>query len=359
MALSTNTLPGWRWTAWCLLVECEHRSRIFKIFYNNSLNTSAFFPPQTEEALAEGEDDPPRLERHPSLTRQITTEYLRLGHLFLGKTDNYLVPPSSPSATGSAAPAAAAAVGRSRSGDEASSEASKQYDGSNGGRPPQQPPPERGAHSNGAAKTEGGEKGGGRERGNPKRGRRVTGGREEEGEEGVEMSVTVKRGALRKQEEGEEEGDVGPSVGSASDGPGRVGPRVERGNSLSPPRPLMSPGRRLRGTGERDRAGGPYRGGVDGWGDRCIGFAGSPRGEQPTLDGRGRSGIGDTVGEELLGNGVEYYVAGGSSENRRRDSGKDAVVEFEAAPQGETWAAEESEAFLEEGLEEMLSGASR
>lgn len=303
------------------------------------------------------------------MTRQITTEYLRLGHLFLGKTDDdYQVSPSSPGAVGSAAPAAAsasasaaAAAGLSHPGEGASSETSGHFGGSSSsdGRPPrQQPPPKRGAHSNGAAKAERGEKGAGPGAGKPHRGRRVTR-REEEDEEGVEMRATTKSGAARSQEDEDEdqdkEGANGPSFESASDGPGRV----ERGGDREPPRPLH-------GVGERGRGRGPYRGGVDGVEDRWIGFAGSPRGERPTLQGARQSGSGDIGRKELVGNGVEleYYAGGTGSDSRNQDGGKEAAVDVvvaaaAAAPQGETWAAEESEAFLEEDLEEMLSGTSR
>lgn len=163
------------------------------------------------------------------------------------------------------------------------------------------------------------------------------------------MRATTKTAAVRKQE-GEQEGDTGPPFRN----------RVETGRSLSPPRPPTSPRQGVHGAGERRRARGPYRSSVDGGEDRWIGFAGSPRGERPTQGGGRQSDHGDSsVGEELVRNGVEYYAAGGSPENRRQDNGREATEEFVAAPQGEAWAAEESEAFLEEGLEEMLSGTSR
>lgn len=317
------------------------------------------FPPQTEEVLPEEERDPPTLERHPSMTRQITTEYLRLGHIFLGKTEDYSVSPSSPraassgaGAAGAAASAAATSGSLSPPGKEVSSEASRHFGGRNGGgRPPQHPPPARGAQINGATKTEGGEKGRGAGMGNPRRGRRVA--RREEGEEGVEMRATTKTRAVIAQEEGEKGGGVGPSSRSAGGGPGRVGSPVERGNSLSPPRPMLSPP-------QRNRASGPYRGGVDGGGDRWIGFAGSPRGERQTPErGRQSGGGGNVEGEELLGNSVASHTAASGSPRKRQHHGDDAAVEFAAAPHGETWAGEESEAFLEEGLEEMLSGTSR
>ena len=406
-----------------------------------------------EDPLSEGEDEHPRLERHPSLTRQITTEYLRLGHMFLGKTDGYQISPTSRGAAGSAAPAAASAEG-------ASSESGQHIDGSDDGRPSQQPPPDRGAHSNGVAKDERGRQArAGPGMRNSRRARRVTR-CEEEDEEGVEMRATTKSGAVRKQEEGEDEGEEegrnDPSFEGASGGPDRV----ERGNSRSPPRPLHRAGGRslargpyrsgvdgvadrwigfagsprgdrstlqgprqsgsdvegqevvgngveyfaasgssakspqddgeepavgsvaapqgetwavvesegnsrslprpLHRAGERGLARGSYQSGeVDGVADRLIGFAGSPRGDRPTLQGPRRSGRGDVEGEELVGNGVEYYAAGGSSANLPQDDGEEAAVGFVAAPQGETWAEVESEAFLEEGLEEMLSGTSR
>lgn len=298
------------------------------------------------------------------MTRQITTEYLRLGHLLLGKTnDEYQISPPSPSAAGSAAPAAAsasasaAAAGRTHPGDNA--EVSNRFDGINDGRPPHQPPPKRGAHRNGGTTAAGGEQGGGAGTDNPYRGRRLTR-REDEDEEGVEMRETTKMGAARKQEGEKEERDAGLSFGSAS---GVFG-GVERGNARSPPLPSISPRQRIYGAGGRSRAHRPYGSGVDGVEDRWIGFAGSPRGERPAVQGARQSGDGDNVGEELVGNGVGCYAAaagGGSSENRNRhqDSGKEAAVDFVAAPQGEAWAAQESEAYLEEGLEEMLSGTSR
>eukprot|EP00903_Cladosiphon_okamuranus_P006594 g6441.t2 len=313
----------------------------------------------TEEALANGEDEPPRLERHPSLTRQITTEYLRLGHLLLGKTDDeYQISPPYPRSAGSAAPAAVGG-GLAHPGDEA--EATKHFDGTNETRPPQQPSPNRGAHSNGGTKVVGGEQREGPGRGNPYRGRRLPTREEEEG--GLEMRETTKMGAARKKGgEGEGEGDTGPSLESAS---GVTPGGVEKRNARSPPLPSISPPRqRTHGAGGRSRARVRYRTGVDDVEDRWIGFAGSPRGERSAFQGPRQLGDGDRVGEELVGSGVEYYAAeagGGSSGNRNRhqDSGKEAGVDFVAAPQGEAWAAQESEADLEEGLEEMLSGTSR
>eukprot|EP00752_Nemacystus_decipiens_P004023 g3684.t2 len=306
---------------------------------------------QTEEALEDGDDEHPRQERHPSFTRQVTTEYLRLGELFLGKTDDYQVPPSPPSAGGSAAPAAASAADVGHPPEGASDETAERFGGSNDGRPPQQSPPKRGAHSNGAAKAERGEReAGGAGTSNPRRGRRVPR-REEEDGEGVEMRATAKSGSARNEEKGGEEGEGENErpFGNASGGAGTI----ELGKSRSPPP------RPLHGAGRRSRARGPYRSGVDGAEDRWIGFAGSPRGERPTSQRARQWGSGDVGGEELVGNGVEYYAAGGGSENRHQDSGKEAAVDFVAAPQGETWTEVESEAFLEEGLEEMLSGTSR
>lgn len=107
-----------------------------------------------------------------------------------------------------------------------------------------------------------------------------------------------------------------------------------------------------------NRESGPYssRGAYNG-SDRWIGFAGSPRGER-SGGRRGHTDSKDGVGVELLGHGQGSVprTESGVSDNRESNNTEREATTQRREGDGK---GEESEAFLEAGLEELLSDASR
>ncbi|CAM9243148.1 unnamed protein product [Scytosiphon promiscuus] len=266
-----------------------------------------------EETLPD-EDDAPELEQHPSLARKISSEYLRLGQLFFGRLDDSSSTSLLPSVA--SAPRSDTLSAGDHLGDAASFDPEGVLkglsDGSDSDRPlsHRRPPHARvGSFEEvavGEAETvsEWG-------LGSSKRRQRPTGGGAANGEEGLEMQATgASAAAAAGGRQGGEEGPEGRRRGGRrGDGDGALSggtngvsaaagdddaplvppsppsllPNVseEAGNSLSPvadPAMAGDAGRFHGGTRRfSSGAGGPYLGGLDGGGDRWIGFAGSPR----------------------------------------------------------------------------------
>ncbi|CAM9514459.1 unnamed protein product, partial [Ectocarpus sp. 8 AP-2014] len=263
---------------------------------------------QVEEEPLEGSDDSAEPQRPPSLTRKITTEYLRVGQLLLGKAeDDYLeLSPSSAPAKDATAACSGAAASGGGPGDADSSGGG----GSNGLPRRQRSPKRGGAFRNGAQRDrdDGGGAGGSRRRQGPARGRRGGGAAEEEA--GLEMRDTSgqPKGGRWEDEEEEEEGEDGTFVGSAG-GAGRhragaenIPPSSPSSSTSSLPQGIMAHERGVRVWSGAGRVYG------SGGGERWIGFAGSPRNRRPPVptawdDDRGTTTTAAAGGEdELLGN---------------------------------------------------------
>lgn len=255
----------------------------------------------------EGSDDSAEPQRPPSLTRKITTEYLRVGQLLLGKAEDdflELSPSSAPAKDATAACSGAAASGGGP-GDADSSGGG----GSNGLPRRQRSPKRGGAFRNGAPRDrdDGGGAGGSRRRQGPARGGRGGGAADEE--KGLEMRDTSgqPKGGRWEDEEEEEEGEDGTFVGSAS-GAGRHRAGAE---NIPPSSPSSSTSSLPQGITAHERGvrvwSGAGRAYGSGGGERWIGFAGSPRNRRPPVptgwDDNGGATTAAAGGEdERLGN---------------------------------------------------------
>ncbi|CAM9282647.1 unnamed protein product [Ectocarpus sp. 4 AP-2014] len=265
---------------------------------------------QVEEEPLEGSDDSAEPERPPSLTRKITTQYLRVGQLLLGKAEDdflELSPSSAPAKDATAACCGAAASGGGP-GDADSSGGG----GSNGLPRRQRSPKRGGAFRNGAPRDrdDGGGAGGSRRRQGPARGGGRGAAEEEKGLEMRDTSGQPKGGRWgeEEEEEEEEEGEDGAFVGSAS-GAGRhragaenIPPSSPSSSTSSVPQGIMAHERGVRVWSGAGRAYG------SGGGERWIGFAGSPRNRRPPVrtawdDERGTTTAAAGGEDERLGNG--------------------------------------------------------
>lgn len=264
---------------------------------------------QLQETLPE-EDEAPELQQPPSLARKISSEYLRLGQLFFGRLAESSVPSLLPSVAQSDV---------SPAGDDVDDAVDSEVvvnglgDGSDSDRPRshRRPPQKRGGSYEGVAVDDGG-MGGDWGIGTSKRRDRTTGKSSADGEDGLEMQATGtsvesqqeekgpegrRRGVQREGADGALPGRTNGVPGAAGDGDAPLAPpsppslvptnvaEDARGGSLSlAAEPVAAGGAdRIHGETKRftsSRAGGPYLGGVDGGGDRWIGFAGSPRGDR-------------------------------------------------------------------------------
>ncbi|CAN0262466.1 unnamed protein product [Ectocarpus sp. 6 AP-2014] len=253
---------------------------------------------QVEEEPLEGSDDSAEPQRPPSLTRKITTEYLRVGQLLLGKAeDNFLeLSPSSAPAKDATAACSGAAASGAGPGDADSSGGG----GSNGLPRRQRSPKRGGTFRNGLPqrdRDEGGGAGGSRRRQGPARGGRGGGAVEEE--TGLEMRDTSgqpKGGRWEDEEEGEdEEGEDGTFVGSAGGaGRHRAGAENIPPSSLSSSTSSLPQGITAHERGARVWSGAGRAHGSGG-GERWIGFAGSPRNSRPPVPTAWDDDRGDTT----------------------------------------------------------------